>query len=89
MPYNRDTLAAQADKLSGIEEETDLYEGFSPHVDTSEIKSLDFYTQKPSTGQAHQYILVLLKRKVYLAAKMLDSYKPSQRSNDHLKISDD
>ncbi|XP_004524802.1 TBC1 domain family member 24 isoform X6 [Ceratitis capitata] len=51
MPYNRDTLAAQADKLSGIEEETDLYEGFSPHVDTSEIKSLDFYTQKPSTGK--------------------------------------
>ncbi|XP_036329261.1 GTPase-activating protein skywalker isoform X6 [Rhagoletis pomonella] len=51
MPYNRDTSAAQADKLSGIEEESDLYEGFAPHVDTAEIKSLDFYNQKPSTGK--------------------------------------
>lgn len=51
MPYNRDASSAQADKLSGIEEESDLYEGFSPHVDTAEIKSLDFYNQKPSTGK--------------------------------------
>ncbi|KAM7353508.1 GTPase-activating protein skywalker isoform 9-T15 [Cochliomyia hominivorax] len=51
MPYNRDTASAQADKLSGIEEESDLYEGFSPHVETSEIKVLDFYNLPKSTGK--------------------------------------
>ncbi|XP_065355645.1 GTPase-activating protein skywalker isoform X6 [Calliphora vicina] len=51
MPYNRDTASAQADKLSGIEEESDLYEGFAPHVETSEIKVLDFYNLPKSTGK--------------------------------------
>lgn len=36
MPVNGDT-SATADKLSGIEEETDLYEAFAPHVDTTQI----------------------------------------------------
>ncbi|EDW29214.1 GL19585 [Drosophila persimilis] len=44
MPYHRSgDASAQADKLSGIVEESDLYEGFAPHVETSEIKTLDFY----------------------------------------------
>ncbi|XP_073826593.1 GTPase-activating protein skywalker isoform X10 [Musca autumnalis] len=51
MPYNRDTASAQADKLSGIVEESDLYEGFAPHVETSEIKVLDFYNLPKSTGK--------------------------------------
>lgn len=50
MPYNRET-SMQADKLSGIEEESDLYEGFAPHVETSEIKVLDFYTIPKQTGK--------------------------------------
>jgi hypothetical protein len=29
--------AVQADKLSGIEEESDIYEGFAPHVDYANI----------------------------------------------------
>lgn len=39
MPSNADNLA-HADKLSGIEEETDMYEAFAPHVDTSQITVL-------------------------------------------------
>lgn len=55
MPYNRDTASAQADKLSGIEEESDLYEGFAPHVETSEIKVLDFYNLPKSTGEFFKF----------------------------------
>lgn len=51
MPYSRDSASAQADKLSGIVEESDLYEGFAPHVETSEIKVLDFYNLPKSTGE--------------------------------------
>ncbi|XP_075153311.1 GTPase-activating protein skywalker isoform X6 [Haematobia irritans] len=51
MPYSRDSASAQADKLSGIVEESDLYEGFAPHVETSEIKVLDFYNLPKSTGK--------------------------------------
>lgn len=29
--------AVQADKLSGIEEESDIYEGYAPHVDYTNI----------------------------------------------------
>lgn len=36
MPANGDA-AAKADKLSGIEEEADMYDAFAPHVDTSQI----------------------------------------------------
>ena len=50
MPYNRDN-SSQADKLSGIEEESDLYEGFAPHVETSEIKVLDIYNLPKQTGE--------------------------------------
>lgn len=39
MPVNGDT-SASADKLSGIEEELDMYEAFAPHVDTSQITIL-------------------------------------------------
>lgn len=39
MPSNADN-SAHADKLSGIEEETDMYEAFAPHVDTSQITVL-------------------------------------------------
>lgn len=35
MPLNGDTI--NADKLSGIDEESDIYEGFSPHVDRAQI----------------------------------------------------
>ncbi|XP_037958477.1 GTPase-activating protein skywalker isoform X2 [Teleopsis dalmanni] len=51
MPYNRADTSAQADKLSGIEEESDLYEGFAPHVETSEIKSLGFDNIPKQTGK--------------------------------------
>lgn len=51
MPSNGES-SANADKLSGIEEESDMYEAFAPHVDTSQISVLtdspagkvDFYT---------------------------------------------
>ncbi|XP_055683580.1 GTPase-activating protein skywalker isoform X2 [Lutzomyia longipalpis] len=36
MPANGDTTA-RAEKLSGIEEEADMYDAFAPHVDTSQI----------------------------------------------------
>lgn len=39
MPSNGDT-SANADKLSGIEEESDIYEAFPPHVDTTQITIL-------------------------------------------------
>lgn len=39
MPVNGDT-AISADKLSGIEEESDVYEGFAPHVDRTQITLL-------------------------------------------------
>ncbi|KAJ6646518.1 GTPase-activating protein skywalker, partial [Pseudolycoriella hygida] len=39
MPSNGDT-SANADKLSGIEEESDIYEAFPPHVDTTQITVL-------------------------------------------------
>lgn len=39
MPINGDA-AISADKLSGIEEESDVYEGFSPHVDRAQITLL-------------------------------------------------
>ncbi|XP_034101170.1 GTPase-activating protein skywalker isoform X12 [Drosophila albomicans] len=51
MPYHRADTSAQADKLSGIVEESDLYEGFAPHVETSEIKTLDFYNLPKQTGK--------------------------------------
>ncbi|EDW46407.1 GM23293 [Drosophila sechellia] len=51
MPYHRGgDASSQADKLSGIVEESDLYEGFAPHVETSEIKTLDFYNLPKQTG---------------------------------------
>lgn len=57
MPYSRDSASAQADKLSGIVEESDLYEGFAPHVETSEIKVLDFYNLPKSTGEFDYFFL--------------------------------
>lgn len=39
MPVNGD-MSASADKLSAVEEETDLYEAFAPHVDTTQITVL-------------------------------------------------
>ncbi|SPP79583.1 blast:TBC1 domain family member 24 [Drosophila guanche] len=52
MPYHRSgDASAQADKLSGIVEESDLYEGFAPHVETSEIKTLDFYNLPKPSGK--------------------------------------
>lgn len=39
MPSNGDS-SANADKLSGIEEESDIYEAFPPHVDTAQITVL-------------------------------------------------
>lgn len=35
MPINGDTI--NADKLSGIDEESDIYEGFSAHVDRTQV----------------------------------------------------
>lgn len=35
--YNMPGGAIQTDMLSGIEEESDIYEGFSPHVDFANI----------------------------------------------------
>lgn len=46
MPLNGDTI--NADKLSGIDEESDIYEGFSPHVDRSQIVLSD---PSPTTGR--------------------------------------
>ena len=37
MPGNASSAMMQSDMLSGIEEETDIYEGFAPHVDTSSL----------------------------------------------------
>jgi len=57
MPYHRGDTSAQADKLSGIVEESDLYEGFAPHVETSEIKTLDHYTLPKQTGKLNEHFL--------------------------------
>ncbi|GAB0094473.1 hypothetical protein DMENIID0001_097790 [Sergentomyia squamirostris] len=48
MPANGDA-AAKADKLSGIEEEADLYDAFAPHVDTSQITII---TDSPADGSS-------------------------------------
>lgn len=37
MPVNASGAIIQSDMLSGIEEETDIYEAFAPHVDTANI----------------------------------------------------
>lgn len=49
MPLNGDTI--NADKLSGIDEETDIYEGFSPHVD----RALITIPEPSSTGKKTNY----------------------------------
>lgn len=54
MPLNGDTI--NADKLSGIDEESDIYEGFSPHVDRSQIVLPD---PSPTSGKvAHCFLCV-------------------------------
>lgn len=35
-----DNMLVNADKLSGIEEESDMYDAFAPHVDTAQIPSV-------------------------------------------------
>lgn len=58
MPHNHEMAAvAMADKLSGIEEESDLYEGFASHVETSEIKMLDLTTMTKATGELRIFFL--------------------------------
>lgn len=55
MPSNGDT-SANADKLSGIEEESDIYEAFPPHVDTAQITVLsDSPTGKQTLFFSHFY----------------------------------
>lgn len=46
MPLNGDTI--NADKLSGIDEESDIYEGFSPHVDRAQVVLPDI---SPASGK--------------------------------------
>lgn len=46
MPLNGDTI--NADKLSGIDEESDIYEGFSPHVDRAQVILPDI---SPASGK--------------------------------------
>lgn len=55
MPSNGDT-SANADKLSGIEEESDIYEAFPPHVDTAQITVL---SDSP-TGKRTFFLVTLL-----------------------------
>lgn len=52
MPVNGDT-AISADKLSGIEEESDVYEGFAPHVDRTQITLLT--DSPPGKSQTHSF----------------------------------
>ncbi|XP_037033842.1 GTPase-activating protein skywalker isoform X15 [Bradysia coprophila] len=73
MPSNGDT-SANADKLSGIEEESDIYEAFPPHVDTAQITVLsDSPTGKKPTLKTFNDIQTLLsqgkKRDVKLAIR--------------------
>lgn len=35
-----DNMLVMSDKLSGIEEESDMYDAFAPHVDTAQITVL-------------------------------------------------
>lgn len=50
MPLNGDTI--NADKLSGIDEESDIYEGFSPHVD----RTLIVLPEPTSTGKIFYFM---------------------------------
>lgn len=54
MPLNGDTI--NADKLSGIDEESDIYEGFSPHVDRSQIVLPD---PSPTTGKLITFFFII------------------------------
>lgn len=54
MPLNGDTI--NADKLSGIDEESDIYEGFSPHVDRSQIVLPD---PSPTSGEYSKALKVI------------------------------
>lgn len=56
MPSNGDT-SANADKLSGIEEESDIYEAFPPHVDTAQITVL---SDSPTGKQTRFFVTLLL-----------------------------
>lgn len=60
MPHNRDTASNMLDKLSGIVEEKDLYDGFAPHVEASEIKMLDSSNMSKQTGE---FLLLQVKKK--------------------------
>lgn len=46
--------AVQADKLSGIEEESDIYEGFAPHVDYANIP----LSNESSPGMSRNHYIV-------------------------------
>lgn len=49
--------ALQADMLSGIEEESDIYEGFAPHVDYASIS----LSNEASPGMHSLYVFLLFK----------------------------
>lgn len=51
MPQNQDMAKAMDDKISGLEEEKRPSEGFAGHVDTSEIKLIDFSTMPKQSGK--------------------------------------
>lgn len=54
MPVNN-AGSAHVEMLSGIEEETDLYEGFSPHVDTNNVSVI---ADVPSPGKYHNVLKI-------------------------------
>lgn len=66
MPLNGDTI--NADKLSGIDEESDIYEGFSPHVDRTEIVLPD---PSPTSGKNLKFYHFALQHSKYELCSVL------------------
>ncbi|XP_037033830.1 GTPase-activating protein skywalker isoform X4 [Bradysia coprophila] len=65
MPSNGDT-SANADKLSGIEEESDIYEAFPPHVDTAQITVL---SDSPTDADSPKSLIVTIRKRLFSGKK--------------------
>lgn len=63
---NENETMAMSDKLSGIEEESDMYDAFAPHVDTSQIAVL---TDSPA-GKLSRFMCLSKNQQNYRCGRL-------------------
>lgn len=81
MPLNGDTISA--DKLSGIDEESDIYEGFSPHVDRSQVVLPDI---SPTSGECTTIMRsVDCNKLIVFLTVFADNKKPPLKTFDEIQ----